>query len=142
MITSRLGERCEACGQTADVPTGRWLEAHERWVYDEPTGVQTLRRLICLCNQCHTVTHFGLAQIKGQADEALARLRTVTGMTDQQAKTHRSHAFSPWRERSTREWALDLSMLTNAGVTLAPPPGSSNRVHIAKQTLRELHCPY
>jgi hypothetical protein len=43
--------------------------------------VQTLRRLICLCNQCHTVTHFGLAQIRGLADEALAHLRTVTGMT-------------------------------------------------------------
>jgi hypothetical protein len=115
------------------------LEAHERWIYDEPTGVQTLRRLICLCNQCHTVTHFGLAQIKGQADEALNHLRAVTGMTDQQARAHRSDAFALWRARSTREWVLDLSMLTTGGVTLAPPPGSSDRVHIAEQTLRNLH---
>jgi hypothetical protein len=86
MITNRAGERCEACGQTADPPTGRRLEAHERWIYDEPTGVQTLRRLICLCSQCHTFTHFGLAQIKGQADEALAHLRADFGMTDQQVR--------------------------------------------------------
>jgi hypothetical protein len=26
----------------------RWLEAHERWSYDECSGVQALRRLICL----------------------------------------------------------------------------------------------
>jgi hypothetical protein len=141
MITTRAQERCEACGQTADPPTGRRLKAHERWIYDEPTGVQALRRLICLCNQCHTVTHFGLAQIKGQADEALAHLRTVTGMTDQQAKAHCRDAFARWRERSTREWALDLSMLTTAGVTLAPPPGSPDRVHIAEKTLRDLHRP-
>jgi hypothetical protein len=141
MITTRAGERCEACGQTSHPPIERRLEAHERWIYDEPTGVQTLRRLICLCSQCHTVTHFGLAQIKGQADEALAHLRAVTGMTDQQARAHRSDAFALWRARSTREWVLDLGMLTTAGVTLALPPGSSDRVHIAEQTLRNLHHP-
>lgn len=32
-------------------------------------------------------------------------------------------------------------MLTTAGVTLAPPPRSSDRVHIAEQTLRDLHRP-
>ena len=51
------------------------MEAHERWIYDAPTGAQALRRLICLSTQCHTVTHFGLAQIKGQAVEALPLYR-------------------------------------------------------------------
>jgi hypothetical protein len=136
MITNRAGERCEACGQAADTPTGRRLEAHERWIYDEPTGLQALRQLICLCNQCHTVTHFGLPSIKGKDQEALDHLRTVTGMTDQKARAHINGAFALWRERSTREWSLDLSMLTTAGVTLAPPQGSSDRIHIAEQTHR------
>jgi hypothetical protein len=74
MITSRVQERCKACGQTANPPTGRRLKAHERWIYDEPTGVQALRRLICLCNQCHTVTHFGLAQISREPSVLLANL--------------------------------------------------------------------
>jgi hypothetical protein len=139
MITNRAGERCEACGQTADPPTGTRLEAHERWIYSGPTGVQTLRRLICLCNQCHTVTHFGLAQIRGLADEALVHLRTVTGMTDQQARAHIDDAFAQWQARSTRTWTLDLSMLTTAGVTLTPPSASADRVHIAVQTLRNVH---
>jgi hypothetical protein len=51
-------------------------------------------------------------------------------MTDQKARAHINGAFALWWERSTREWSLDLSMLPTAGVTLAPPPGSSDRTHI------------
>jgi hypothetical protein len=29
------------------------MEAHERWAYDDRAGVQALRRLIYLCNDCH-----------------------------------------------------------------------------------------
>lgn len=136
MIINRAGRRCEVCGQTLDRAAGRQLEAHERWTYDEHSGVQALRRLICLCDLCHTVTHFGLAELRGRAVEALAHLKTVTGMTDRQARTHVDQAFALWQERSTRTWTLDLSMLTNAGVTLAEPPDPADRVHIAKRTLR------
>ncbi|MGH3772821.1 MAG: DUF5710 domain-containing protein [Pseudonocardiaceae bacterium] len=141
MITSRAGRRCEACGQAEDPPTGRRLEAHERWTYDQPSGVQALRRLICLCDQCHTVTHFGLAGIRGLAEVALAHLRTVTGMTDQHARAHIGDAFTLWKDRSARTWTLDLSMLTTAGVTLAPPPDPAGRVHAAEGTLRGLRRP-
>ncbi len=72
VVTNRSGERCEACGRRADSSTGTRLEAHERLDLRQTSRVQTLSRLICLCNQCHTVTHFGLAQIKAQAAEALA----------------------------------------------------------------------
>ncbi|MFJ3408313.1 DUF5710 domain-containing protein [Promicromonospora sp. NPDC090134] len=51
MITRRAGLRCEICGATQDKETRRWLEAHERWVYDGTTGVQRLVRLICLCQR-------------------------------------------------------------------------------------------
>ncbi|MGH3718303.1 MAG: DUF5710 domain-containing protein [Pseudonocardiaceae bacterium] len=141
MITGRAGRRCEACGQAPDPATGRRLEAHERWAYDQPSGVQALRRLICLCDQCHTVTHFGLAGLRGLAEEALGQLRTVTGMTDQQARAHVDDAFALWKDRSTRRWTLDLTMLTTAGVTLAPPPAPSDRVHAAERTLRGLRRP-
>lgn len=84
MITSRARLRCECCQRGEDRDSRRWLEAHERWAYDERDGVQALRRLICLCTDCHTVTHFGLAQIRGQADRALAHLQTVAGMSTYQ----------------------------------------------------------
>jgi hypothetical protein len=113
MITRRAGKRCEVCGQAKDRSVGRRLEAHERWVYDDQTGVQTLRRLIYLCDMCHTVTHFGRARIKGKAQMALAHLRDVTGMNDQQAQTHIADAFAVWEHRSAHIWTLDLSMLAS-----------------------------
>lgn len=135
MITRRAKHRCEACGRGEDRENRRWLEAHERWAYDSTAGVQTLRRLICLCTDCHQSTHFGHAQIKGRADAAFAHPRAVTGMSAQDADRHISQAFALWRARSAREWELDLSILTNARVTLAPPP--PDRIAAAGESLRQ-----
>ncbi|MEU8828915.1 DUF5710 domain-containing protein [Streptomyces sp. NPDC048636] len=137
MITTRARQRCEACGQGEDRTARRWLEAHERWEYDEESGVQHLRRLVCLCTDCHTVTHFGLAEVNGRRDAALAHLRTVTGMPVSAAERHVRAAFALWRERSAREWTLDLSMLTEAGVTVVAPPSASERERTARQAVRQ-----
>lgn len=98
--------------------------------------MQVLRRLICLCTDCHQTTHFGHAQIKGRAADAFAHLRAVTGMSAQDADRHISQAFALWRARTAREWELDLSILTDAGVTLAQPP--ANRAAAAEASLRQL----
>jgi hypothetical protein len=127
MILSRAGHDCEICGATEDRATGRRLEAHERWAYDEPTRTQALRRLICLCSRCHLTTHFGHANITGRADEAFAHLRAVTGMTHQQALEHLHTAEKLWIERSEHVWELDLRILTRAGVTLAEPAPAAAR---------------
>jgi hypothetical protein len=136
MITGRAGMRCEACGASEDRELRRWLEAHERWTYDDRSLTQKLRRLICLCTDCHTVTHFGFAQVRGIADQALAHLMAVTGMTKVQAEEHIEDAFEVWSERSAREYALDLSILTAAGITLAPPPAAEDRGRAADAVLR------
>ncbi len=135
MILGRAEHRCEACRQGEDRDVGRRLEAHERWAYDPAAGVQVLRRLICLCSDCHTATHFGLAGIKGLADSALAHLATVTGMTTAAARAHVDDAFALWRARSARTWTLDLAALTAAGITLAPPTATA-RSATARQELR------
>lgn len=72
---------------------------------------------------CHRATHFGHAQVTGQEHEALAHLCHVNGWTERQAWEHVDAAAAKWRARSEHVWELDLSMLTAAGVTLAPPPG-------------------
>ncbi len=77
MITNRAGHRCEICQRGQDRESRRWLEAHERWAYDDSTNLQALRRLICLCTDCHTTTHFGLATINGKDAEAFKHLCTV-----------------------------------------------------------------
>jgi hypothetical protein len=141
MITNRAGQRCEACGRGEDRDARRWLEAHERWAYDDAARVQALRRLVCLCTDCHTATHYGLAEIKGKAGPARAHLRTVTGLTDREITHHIESAFSTWRARSRSAWALDLRILTDAGITLAPPPDAVYRVDAAAQALHSVRAP-
>lgn len=136
-ITRRAGHVCEACGAGEDRTVRRWLEAHERWAYDQHHGVQVLTRLICLCSDCHLVTHFGYANVTGRTDQAFEHLRAVTGMTATQARRHVDAAFDLWQTRSLHTWTLDLSMLTNAGVTLARPEAAAERRAAAQQGLHQ-----
>ncbi len=135
MILGRAGHRCEACGAVEDRAVRRWLEAHERWAYDEAGGVQALRRLICLCSDCHLVTHFGYANITGRTDQAHAHLCQVTGMGPAQAWRHVEDASQLWTARSAREWTLDLSVLTGAGIILARPEPAGARPAAARRGL-------
>jgi len=121
LVTGRADRRCEACGRGEDRTRERWLEAHERWEYDTAGRRQILRRLVCLCTDCHAVTHIGLAKLRGESRQALGHLCVVTGMTQQAAEAHVSAAFAVWEQRSRASWDLDLSMLTGAGITLARP---------------------
>jgi hypothetical protein len=137
MITRRAKQRCEICGAAADRDRKRWLEAHERWIYDDATCVQTLKRLICLCTDCHHATHYGYSsQVLGIGEETFAHLVKVTKMTQDQASNHIDEAFTLWRQRSLTAWRLDLSMLTNAGIALAPRPNADERIHVAEHRLQ------
>ena len=133
MISRRAGHRCEICGRPEDRDQRRWLEAHERWHYDEHAGVQSLRRLICVCSDCHLATHMGFANVTGRTDQAIDHLQAVTGMTDEQADAHIAAAARRWAEQSGRHWVLDLSILTEAGVTLAPPEHPAARAEVARR---------
>ena len=141
MITRRAGQVCEVCGASQARAAKRWLEAHERWAYDDRTGVQALRRLICLCSDCHLSTHLGYANVTGRADHALAHLRKVTGMTDAEISRHVHEANETWAIRSERVWTLDLSILTDAGVTLARPEPAADRAAAAQHGLRTVGRP-
>lgn len=137
MILGRADHHCEACGNVEDRDARRWLEAHERWSYDDHTDTQTLRRLICLCSPCHLVTHLGYANVTGRADEALTHLREVTGMSDHEVNRHVEDAGRLWTERSARHWRLNLRMLTDAGVTLRRPEAPGGRARIADRALAQ-----
>lgn len=135
-VLRRAGYRCEACGDGEDRATGRWLEVHERWHYDERSGVQALRRLICLCSPCHLVTHFGYANVTGRTEQAFAHLRRVACVNDVQAWAHLRSAENLWIERSARTWTLDLFMLTGAGIMVHHPEPASARAAAAELALR------
>ncbi len=122
-VYARAEFRCEVCGKQ-----GR-LEAHERWQYDHSPHTQTLRRLIALCGDCHTATHFGLAQIRGLEDVALAHLQRVNHWSEHQARTHVESSFALWTQRNAFTWTLDLSLITSAGFRInVPNPVARNSI--------------
>ena len=138
MITNRADQRCEVCRRGQDREARRWLEAHERWAYDDSNNVQALRRLICLCTDCHTTTHFGLASINGKSTEAFKHLSTITGLPADQVSQHINAAFALWRRRSAIAWELDLSILVRAGVAVTKPPSVTERADLPSKILRRI----
>lgn len=145
MVTARAQRRCEACGAPPDRDAGRWLEVHERWEYllgpADVAGTQVLRRLICLCSTCHLATHFGLAQVRGRAEEAFVHLCAVTGMSTAEADAHLDASRVTWLTRNQHTWTLDLRILTDAAIALARPPDSADRVEISDEELRRVRGP-
>lgn len=135
MVIGRAGMRCEVCGAGKDRKAGRRLEAHERWLYDDAARAQRLKRLICLCTSCHTVTHHGYAAVRGLEAEAFAHLVKVTGMSDAEAHRHVDAAFALWTARSRTVWSLDLSILTDAGIKVRRPPSAQERPGVAVAAL-------
>lgn len=127
LVYTRAGDRCEVCDAAPARRAGEYLEAHERWEYDEATFTQRLRRIIALCELCHTVTHYGLAQIRGQAEAARAHLATVNGWTAADVALHLEGTAEDWYRRDQHRWDLDLTLLTGVGITVTPPPDREHR---------------
>jgi len=106
------GNKCEICGDTGfNQGLRHAVEAHERWAYDNKTGTQTLIGVQALCPACHRSTHMGLANIRGQSQEATEHLAKVNDWSARETNKHVEDAFADWMERSERKWRLDMSWL-------------------------------
>ncbi|UBV45495.1 hypothetical protein LAJ19_20425 (plasmid) [Deinococcus taeanensis] len=112
--------RCEVCGGRGEAHP---VECHERWVYDEVAGTQTLSGLIALCPLCHLVVHFGYARTVGRQEEAGRHLMRVNNWSRREAHGHVQAAFATFERRSGQHWRLDVSWLAGQGVEVRPPAG-------------------
>lgn len=111
----RAGYCCEICSGKGP----KWpVECHERWAFDESTGIQRLTGLEALCPDCHETTHMGLASVRGRADQAELHLKRVNGWSDEQARDHVLKAFKLHKRLSARPWTLDASLLLSLPVKL------------------------
>ena len=103
---ARAGGKCMICG----APTAR-LEAHEQWEYDDKNGVQKLANIVAVCKACHEVIHIGRTQLMGREREASEHFMKVNGCTYAEYRKALGEANEVHRERSKREWQLDVSEL-------------------------------
>lgn len=121
-IQQRAGFKCEICGATQNKEVGLFLEAHERWHFDEATGTQVLKRIICLCSLCHRTTHYGYAQVVGEEAKVRNHFMSVNQVSAPELDAHVREAFEIWNQRKDHLWKLDLSIITNAGIRLKSKP--------------------
>lgn len=103
---ARAGGKCMICG----APSAR-LEAHERWEYDDENGVQKLADIVAVCRACHEVIHIGRTTLMGREKEASEHFMKVNGCTYAKYREALGEANAKHRERSAREWKLDISAL-------------------------------
>lgn len=74
--------KCSCCG----ISEGR-MSAHEVWNFDDDRKIQTLKDIICVCDKCHEVIHFGRT--------SLLYPHKIENLIDHWAKVNKVHR-SKW----------------------------------------------
>lgn len=106
------GNTCVACGSRGEPH----VEAHESWRFNEQTGVQSLRGLLCLCPTCHKAKHLGYANRIGRLPQVLDRLMWLNDWDKPTLTAELAKVEARQEELSKRAWTLDLSFLRTYGV--------------------------
>jgi hypothetical protein len=110
-IYERTGHKCECCG----AKRFKYLEAHERWIFDFETKTQKLIRIIALCRLCHQATHYGHSKVTKEISKINAHLMKVRGINEEELKLHIKEAFEIWEKRNTVKWIIDTSIISDSG---------------------------
>lgn len=119
--------RAQANGKCAICKKGspRPLETHEIWAYDDEHQIQTLAELVAICYSCHRVLHIGRSETVYPATEVfrlklhMAEVNRWVGMDAQErVEAAIANAYAIWSIRSTWQWGLDVSLLTDVGIDL------------------------
>ncbi len=120
VVVGRAGNHCEICGVSPNNHARLFMEVHERWHYYQEGSqhIQKLKRLICLCSKCHMVTHIGFANVRGKAEEVIAHLMKVKSIPRNVAMQEINEAYALWNERNRVKWSLDISLITDAGISV------------------------
>ena len=113
-IYERVNNKCECCGKKRM----KYLDAHERWEFDEEKGTQKLVRIIALCRLCHSATHYGHSKRTKNMDKINSHIKKVNNYSDEELKEHIEDSYKIWKERNKTKWNLDLSLLINSGFNL------------------------
>lgn len=106
------GNTCIACGSRGEPH----VEAHESWRFDEKTGTQYLKGLLCLCPTCHKAKHWGYSNRLGILPQVIERIKWLNDWDDAQLKTALDAVAERQTRLSQRQWTLDLSFLRTYGV--------------------------
>jgi hypothetical protein len=113
-IYERVNYKCECCGKKKM----KYLDAHERWEFNEETQTQKLVRIIALCKLCHSATHYGHSKRTKNIEKINNHIKKINNYNDEELQEHINSSYSLWKERNKIKWNLDFSILINSGFTI------------------------
>jgi hypothetical protein len=128
---AEAGYRCRVCGGRGP----QWpVEADETWEYDEYALRHTLKGVVALCPDCHSVRHWGKTMVDGREGEAYDKMIAVNSCAREIAENIVKLAFEQWERRSGLVWSSDYSWIEQThGIKLDP-----DATHRAESVNREL----
>ncbi len=113
-IYERVNYKCECCGKKKM----KYLDAHERWEFNEETQTQKLVRIIALCKLCHAATHYGHSKRTKNIEKINNHIKKINKYNDEELQEHINNSYALWKERNKIKWNLDFSILINSGFTI------------------------
>jgi len=113
-IYERVNYKCECCGKKKM----KYLDAHERWEFNEETQTQKLVRIIALCKLCHAATHYGHSKRTKNIEKINNHIKKINNYNDEELQEHINNSYALWKERNKIKWNLDFSILINSGFTI------------------------
>ena len=103
----RANGKCVICGKKT-----KFLDAHERWSYDQDKGIQKLEDIISVCKDCHSVIHIGFTSIKGDIKRAEKHFMKVNNCSYAEYRKSLGEAVERHRQlNQVSEWVMDLEYL-------------------------------
>lgn len=96
--------QCEICGNRDSQ-----LHAHEQWRFDERRRIQYLERVICFCELCHNVKHFGRSQLvypKHYIEELIQHWCKVNNSDERHFNSHFVQVMEKHRRRASRFYTV------------------------------------
>jgi len=113
MAYEEANHKCKICKNIGKNQGFRHnLEAHEIWYYDDISQTQSLIGLIALCPKCHLTKHIGRANAMGKQSIIFKHLETINKWSHIDVLNHLVESFELYKKRSSHEWKLDLTLLT------------------------------
>ncbi|OZB22915.1 MULTISPECIES: hypothetical protein [unclassified Acidiphilium] len=116
LVVRRSEFKCEACGRT------NFQRPFDRWEYDKRSKIRTLRRLLCLCKQCHIASLRKFDRPLHPLDPRDAQMRRGRDITYEQLQVYAAEQQRIIEGLAKIKWRSDISILTQRAFAKLPAP--------------------
>lgn len=108
-VYAYFGYSCATCRSSGE------LHAHEVWKFDARKERQSLRRIVALCENCHSVEHFGRTMMVSPVyvSRITKHALKIFKCTPLQFQKKVDKAFAVWQQRNLHVWKVDFGPYAN-----------------------------